>query len=122
MNSGRLRNGEKLHLLTGFLVALVTIIATIPLLDNHYPSLNNLLPAAHTVCGHGVLRQLGLGSSLLSDTSSTFRDRYGDIQLEANFEYRFPITTMGGVKVNSAIFADMGNIWNLKNQCSKPEQ
>ena len=67
------------------------------------------------------LRQLGLGSSLLSDTSTGFRDRFGDIQLEADFEYRFPITVIGGVKVNSAFFADMGNIWNLKNNVENPE-
>lgn len=66
------------------------------------------------------LRQLGLGSSLLSDTSSVFRDRFGDIQLEANLEFRFPITTIGGVKVNSAVFTDIGNIWNLKNNVSNP--
>ncbi len=66
------------------------------------------------------LRQLGLGSSLLSDTSTSFRDRFGDIQLEADFEYRFPITTIGGVKVNSALFTDMGNIWNLKNSIDNP--
>jgi hypothetical protein len=67
------------------------------------------------------LRQLGLGSSLLSDTSTVFRDRFGDIQLETNFEYRFPITTIGGVKVNSALFVDMGNIWNLKNNIANPD-
>jgi outer membrane protein insertion porin family len=61
------------------------------------------------------VRQLGLGSSLLSDTSTSFRDRYGDIQLEADLEYRYPIAAIGGVKVNSALFVDMGNIWNLKN-------
>ncbi len=66
------------------------------------------------------LRQLGLGSSLLSDTSTGFRDRFGDIQLEANFEYRFPIATIGGVKINSALFTDMGNIWNLKNNVANP--
>jgi hypothetical protein len=66
------------------------------------------------------IRQLGLGSSLLSDTAITFRDRFGDIQLEANFEYRFPITTLGSMKVNSAFFIDMGNIWNLKNDVDNP--
>ena len=65
-------------------------------------------------------RQLGLGSSLLSDTSTVFRDRYGDIQLEADFEYRYPLATIGGVKVNSALFVDMGNIWNLKNNVNNP--
>jgi hypothetical protein len=66
------------------------------------------------------LRQLGLGSSLRSDTSSSFRDRFGDIQLEGNVEYRFPITTIGGVKLNSAVFADIGNIWNLKSNIDNP--
>ncbi len=66
------------------------------------------------------LRQLGLGSSLSSDTSSTFKDRYGDIQLEANIEYRFPIATISSVKIGSAIFTDMGNIWNLKNIVVNP--
>lgn len=61
------------------------------------------------------LRQLGLGSSLVSDTSSTFRDRYGDMQLEANVEYRYPIFAIGSaVKVNGAVFTDAGNIWNVR--------
>ncbi|MEJ7678285.1 MAG: BamA/TamA family outer membrane protein [Segetibacter sp.] len=68
------------------------------------------------------VRQLGLGSSLLSDTSTKFRDRFGDIQLEADLEYRYPIATIGGVKVNSALFVDMGNIWNLKNNVEQPKQ
>jgi outer membrane protein insertion porin family len=60
------------------------------------------------------LRQLGLGSSLLSDTSTTFKDRYGDIQLEGNVEYRFQLATIGTIKIGSAIFVDAGNIWNVK--------
>jgi hypothetical protein len=67
------------------------------------------------------VRQLGLGSSLLSDTSTVFRDRFGDIQLETNFEFRFPLTTIGTLKVNSALFADIGNIWNLKNDVQNPD-
>lgn len=67
------------------------------------------------------LRQLGLGSSILSeDTATTFRDRFGDMQLEANIEYRFPLTTIAGVKVASAFFADMGNVWNLKTNYADP--
>ncbi len=66
------------------------------------------------------LRQLGLGSSILSDTIA-FRDRYGDIQLEANIEYRFPLATISTVKINSAFFLDMGNIWNLKNNVANPD-
>jgi outer membrane protein assembly factor BamA len=69
-----------------------------------------------------ALRQLGLGSSLLSDTaSSTFRDRYGDMELEANIEYRFPIATIGGVSINSCFFADAGNVWNVRNDPNNPD-
>ncbi len=70
------------------------------------------------------LRQLGLGSSLLSDTSTalnTYRDRFGDMQLEANIEYRFPLTTVAGVKISSAFFADMGNVWNVKTNSADPD-
>lgn len=67
------------------------------------------------------LRQLGLGSSLLSDTSTTFSDRYGDMQLEANLEYRYPIAHFSSVNINGAVFADAGNIWNLRNDPNNPE-
>lgn len=60
------------------------------------------------------IRQLGPGSSLIYDTTST--DRFGDIQLEANIEYRFSLGTLFGVKVKSAFFTDMGNIWYRNNQ------
>ncbi|UAY54475.1 BamA/TamA family outer membrane protein [Arachidicoccus terrestris] len=67
------------------------------------------------------LRQLGLGSNLQSDTSSTFRDRYGDMQLEVNLEYRYPIFSIGGVKFNGAVFTDIGNIWNVRKDESLPD-
>ncbi len=68
-----------------------------------------------------TLRQLGLGSSLASDTSNSYRDRYGDMQLEANMEYRFQLMTIAGVKVASALFADVGNIWNIKKDSALPK-
>jgi outer membrane protein assembly factor BamA len=67
------------------------------------------------------LRQLGLGSSQLSDTSPGFSDRFGDLQLEGNIEYRFPIATIGGTKFNSAVFLDVGNLWNLKDDPANPQ-
>jgi hypothetical protein len=69
------------------------------------------------------LRQLGLGSSILSDTipATSFRDRFGDMQLEANFEYRFNIATFGPLKLASTIFTDIGNVWNVKKDDSDPE-
>ncbi|PZP45101.1 MAG: hypothetical protein DI598_13780 [Pseudopedobacter saltans] len=67
------------------------------------------------------LRQIGLGNSRLSDTSTTFRDRYGDMMLEGNIEYRYPIITLGGVKVKGAIFTDIGNIWNVRKDTANPQ-
>lgn len=70
------------------------------------------------------LRQLGLGSSVQSeaDTSNnSYRDRFGDMQLEANMEYRFPLTTIAGIKVASALFADIGNVWNVIQNSADPE-
>ncbi len=70
------------------------------------------------------LRQLGLGSSIRSDSDTSqngYRDRFGDMQLEANFEYRFPIATVAGVKIASALFADVGNVWNLKEDVTNPD-
>ena len=67
------------------------------------------------------IRTLGPGSSLsATDTGKnaglTTIDRTGDIKLEWNGEYRFPITPLfaGAVKMNGAIFADAGNIWLAK--------
>jgi outer membrane protein assembly factor BamA len=55
------------------------------------------------------LRRLGPGSTIkyLSDDPL----RSGDVQLEANAEYRFFVGNVSGVKVNSALFTDIGNIW-----------
>ncbi len=63
------------------------------------------------------LRQLGLGSSKFYDTSAQKQnfDRFGDLQLEANFEYRFTLLQLGSYKIGSAVFADMGNIWNTRD-------
>ena len=91
------------------------------------PKIGNTLPFFKQFIAGGPnsmrawgLRQLGLGSSLLSDTSSTFRDRYGDMQLEANIEYRFPLFQIGVMNVSSALFADIGNIWNIRKDPSNP--
>lgn len=63
------------------------------------------------------LRQLGLGSSTFYDTSSARQnfDRFGDLQLEANFEYRFIFLQLGSYKIGSALFTDIGNVWNTRD-------
>ena len=62
------------------------------------------------------VRQLGLGSSKLYTIQNAQlgqqADRFGDVQLEGNIEYRFPLGTVFGVKLKSALYVDAGNIWN----------
>ncbi|HXB94934.1 MAG TPA: BamA/TamA family outer membrane protein, partial [Puia sp.] len=59
------------------------------------------------------VRQLGLGSSKFYDTArGGILDRFGDVQLEGNMEYRFPLGTFFTIKVESALYVDAGNIWN----------
>ena len=61
------------------------------------------------------IRQLGPGSNLYNDTAKGGPyDRFGDIQLEGNVEYRFNLATISGIKIKSALFVDMGNVWYRK--------
>ena len=55
------------------------------------------------------LRRLGPGSTIKSYKDDPFRS--GDIQIEANAEYRFYLMNIASVKVNSALFTDIGNVW-----------
>jgi outer membrane protein assembly factor BamA len=57
------------------------------------------------------VRRLGPGSSTVYDTDTVKFDRFGDLQLEGNFEYRFNLGTVAGIKLKSALFVDIGNIW-----------
>jgi len=69
------------------------------------------------------VRQLGLGSSKFYDTANGGQlDRFGDIQLEGNAEYRFPLGTVFGVKFLSALYVDAGNIWDRHPIDRTPEQ
>lgn len=60
------------------------------------------------------LRKLGPGSSIQSYGNDGLPERYGDLQIEANFEYRFPFFSLAGFKVNGALFSDIGNLWYVK--------
>ena len=60
---------------------------------------------------------LGPGSyQLPANSSSLFIDQVGDIKIEGNIEYRFPIIGI----LKGAIFTDAGNIWLLNNDTSRP--
>jgi outer membrane protein assembly factor BamA len=63
-------------------------------------------------------RSLGPGSYKTPDSlaASTFADQAGDIKLEANIEYRFPIVGI----VHGALFLDAGNIWMRKDDPNRP--
>lgn len=55
------------------------------------------------------IRSLGPGSFSSTDDvgSSSFFDQSGNLRLEANLEYRFPIWSY----LKGAVFADAGNVW-----------
>jgi outer membrane protein insertion porin family len=55
------------------------------------------------------VRRLGLGSTSIFEGEKT--ERFGDMQLEGNVEYRFSLGTVAGIKIKSALFTDIGNIW-----------
>lgn len=60
-----------------------------------------------------AFRIRGLGPGTYRDSEnihSNYYDRSGNIRLEANIEYRFPIWSF----LKGAVFADAGNIWNSK--------
>ena len=61
------------------------------------------------------VRQLGLGSSKYYSYSPYIGlDRFGDVQLEGNAEFRFPLGSVFGYKLRSVIFTDAGNVWNWR--------
>jgi outer membrane protein assembly factor BamA len=66
------------------------------------------------------VRGIGPGGRPLipfSSNKTIFNDKTGDMQLELNAEYRFDIANIipNTMILRGAIFADIGNIWNLRN-------
>ncbi|MBL0131906.1 MAG: BamA/TamA family outer membrane protein [Chitinophagaceae bacterium] len=59
-----------------------------------------------------ALRKLGPGSAIKDFSLNP--ERYGDVQIEFNAEYRFPLGKPFGIILNGAFFTDIGNIWFLK--------
>ncbi len=59
------------------------------------------------------VRRLGPGSGYKIDSLQNY-DRFADIALEGNIEFRFNLITFGTMKIKSAFFTDVGNIWNRK--------
>lgn len=64
------------------------------------------------------VRGIGRGSQKLSPfTKNIFNDRTGDMQLEANMEFRHDIARIipDLLTLKGAVFVDIGNVWNFKN-------
>ena len=59
------------------------------------------------------IRKLGIGSNIFYDTvvNGELSDKYADIRMEANFEYRFNLFRFFGFWMRGAVFTDIGNIW-----------
>jgi outer membrane protein insertion porin family len=94
-----------------------------PLKRNNLPFFKEYFSGGPNSMRAWALRRLGPGSTIKPFLgSSGIPDRYGDMQLEANIEYRFPLTTVAGVLVNGALFTDIGNVWLLKNAAGPPEE
>lgn len=93
------------------------------------PDKKNTLPFFKQYFGGGpnsmrawALRRLGPGSTIKNFAGPLGTpDRYGDVQLEVNAEYRFPIGKPLGIKVDGAFFTDIGNVWLLKKQAGPAE-
>lgn len=56
------------------------------------------------------IRRLGPGSYRPEGENISYYDQMGNIKLEANLEYRFPVYSF----LKGAVFADAGNIWNTE--------
>ncbi len=87
--------------------------------DNTMPFFRQFISGGSNSMRAWRLRQLGIGSSLETDNNNNFTDRYGDIQIEYNIEYRYNIIKTKVVTIEGANFLDAGNIWNHFKDSSK---
>ena len=62
------------------------------------------------------IRSLGPGTYRPEDGSNSFFDQAGDLRLEGNLEYRFPIFSF----LKGAVFADAGNVWLMNENSALP--
>ncbi len=68
------------------------------------------------------VRKLGPGSSIKSFNQTEAPDRFGDMRLEANVEYRFFLTNLFGFPLEGAFFTDIGNVWFLRDNPDFPDK
>lgn len=63
------------------------------------------------------IRSIGPGRHTPGNTRYAYLDQTGDIKFETNVELRFPISG----DLRGALFADVGNIWTVRKEESRPE-
>jgi hypothetical protein len=61
-------------------------------------------------------RSVGPGKYKLSEEETAYIDQAADLKLEMNLEYRFPLWGI----LHSAVFTDIGNIWLVNEDESRP--
>lgn len=67
------------------------------------------------------IRRLGPGSSIKSFDRTKNPDRFGDVRLEANLEYRIFLASYRGIGINTALFTDIGNVWFIRDNPDFPD-
>jgi outer membrane protein insertion porin family len=86
-----------------------------PLKRNNLPFFKQYFAGGPNSMRAWGLRKLGPGSSVTAfKGTGSIPERYGDVQVEGNIEYRFPLVKLFGINVEGALFTDIGNIWFLK--------
>jgi len=94
-----------------------------PLKKNNLPFFKQYFSGGPNSMRAWGLRRLGPGSAIKNFTdTNAIPERYGDVQLELNVEWRFPLANISGVLVNGAFFTDIGNIWLRKKNAGPPEE
>lgn len=64
-----------------------------------------------------AVRSIGPGAYHPGSSAYSYIDQMGDLKIEANVEYRFPIAG----NLYGAAFLDAGNVWLLRDDPNKPE-
>ena len=68
------------------------------------------------------VRKLGPGSAIKSFDRTIAPDRFGDMRLEFNFEWRIYLAQfLGSYPLETALFTDMGNVWFLRKNPDFPD-
>jgi outer membrane protein insertion porin family len=68
-----------------------------------------------------AVRKLGPGSTIKSFDKDKAPDRFGDMRIELNGEYRFYMAQLYGFVFEGALFTDVGNIWFLRKNPDFPD-